>query len=151
MVALGQDGINTVVDTTPSPNWMNAPGRTHSGPVPAMLTMDLDGTAAAAATLNSMAAGVETQLADVFFLTDNYTMPHFTHSFDWGFTDIDYDVFGSIGAQQQPVQTDNTITTITIIDRDPEIARAIVAEEVDGQPDVKDLPNGSPAESPWVG
>ncbi|KAL1907179.1 hypothetical protein Sste5344_007130 [Sporothrix stenoceras] len=88
-------------------------------------------------------------------------------SFDWGFTDVpDNDIFEAIGALPQPPPPPPSDPQVVIVaspissgtgsvagrsppDRDSEIVRALKAEEVDGQPNTGDLPNGSPEESAW--
>lgn len=91
-------------------------------------------------------------------------------SFDWGFTDVpDNDIFEAIGAlpppppPPPPPPQPRAVSVVSPIsssgsgsvagrsppDRDSEIVRALKAEEVDGQPNTGDLPNGSPEESAW--
>ncbi|CAK7228811.1 hypothetical protein SBRCBS47491_007034 [Sporothrix bragantina] len=93
-------------------------------------------------------------------------------TFDWGFTDMpDTNMFEAIGALPPPppppppqhtepqiiagasptstADASGSMTGRTPPDRDSEIVRALKAEEVDGQPNTGDLPNGSPEESAW--
>ncbi|CAK7236008.1 hypothetical protein SCUCBS95973_009460 [Sporothrix curviconia] len=100
-----------------------------------------------------------------------------TASFDWGFTDVpDTTMFEAIGALPPPppllplppaaqdvephLVTDASPALSSGAsgysasgrkppDRDSEIVRALKAEEVNGQPNTGDLPNGSPEESAW--
>lgn len=92
--------------------------------------------------------------------TDDSLVPRFDRTFDWGFTDVDSGLFESIGAHapSDPANHGNTTNTsrsflcglVTAPNPDPEIVKALKAEEVDGLPNAEDLPNGSPEQSSWV-
>jgi hypothetical protein len=76
------------------------------------------------------------------------------HTFDWGFTDLDYNVFQPIGTHafgspaKGLVPGDDLVPIIP--ERDADIVKAVSAEEVDGQPNVQDMPHGEPEENSWV-
>jgi hypothetical protein len=80
--------------------------------------------------------------------------PFQQHTFDWGFTDLDYNVFQPIGthAVGSParglVLGDDLVPVVP--ERDADIVKAVSAEEVDGQPNVQDMPDGGPEENSWV-
>lgn len=97
---------------------------------------------------------------DPMVAADDSLVPRFDRTFDWGFTDVDSDLFESIGAHapSDPVNYGNTTNTtrsflrglVTAPNLDAEIVKALKAEEVDGLPNAEDLPNGSPEQSSWV-
>jgi hypothetical protein len=66
-------------------------------------------------------------------------------SFDWGLQDLATDIFGPLASRvaspviEGPQSPDNGGLIV-----------AVSAEEVDGRPHAKDLPDGRPPESPWV-
>lgn len=102
-----------------------------------------------------MSATAHTQPEDALFFSsmDSSADLQFSHPFDWGFTDIDSNIFESIGTHNpQPELTNSNPFQRGLAgpERDAEIVKALKAEEVDGQPNVEDLPNGSPEESIWV-
>ena len=62
--------------------------------------------------------------------------------YDWGFTDLlDHEMFAPMGthAPNSPE-----------VPRDFDLVMAVEPEEMDGQPNARELPDGQPPESAWV-
>ncbi|KAH8896621.1 hypothetical protein GQ53DRAFT_889865 [Thozetella sp. PMI_491] len=96
-----------------------------------------------------LSATAQTQPEAVSMLSAEATViPLLNYPFDWGFTEVDSNIFEPIGAHSQ-LDASSHRQNGAVPERDAEIVRALKAEEVDGQPNVEDLPNGSPEESSW--
>lgn len=88
--------------------------------------------------------------------TANPTLPLVTPSnlnnnsgFDWGFSDFTQNIFDPIATRPpSPVQVQDSVQDEKAAD--DELVVAVSAEEVDGRPHAKELPDGRPPESPWV-
>lgn len=99
--------------------------------------------------INATPTNVPIQPENLFmFSANDNAFSQFT--FDWGITDIDSNIFESI---EPPIHAESDGLSRRSIfgpEREIEIVKALKAEEVDGETNVEDLPNGSPEESPWV-
>jgi hypothetical protein len=76
------------------------------------------------------------------------------HTFDWGFTDLDYNVFQPIGTHAFGSPATGLVLGDDLVpivpEKNADIVKAVSAEEVDGQPNVQDMPHGEPEENSWV-
>lgn len=92
--------------------------------------------------LHSATANPALPLATANALVDDTT-------FDWGFSDFTQNIFDPI-ATRPPSPEASTSPSEGGEAADDELVVAVSAEEVDGRPHAKELPDGRPPESPWV-